>query len=101
MRKDGRSQRGALANNLPANAVDMAKAVHGRTMVCRVRAVKVLAKATENTGNNSIAGRVKRCLTILRTFSESASDLLWHLHFAGIFECERSRPVSPYCCASI
>jgi hypothetical protein len=28
-RKDGRSQRGALANNLAANAADMVKAVHG------------------------------------------------------------------------
>ena len=29
-RNDGRSQRGSLANNLPANAADMVKAVHGR-----------------------------------------------------------------------
>src|SRR5215510_10555963 len=28
-RKDGRSQRGSLADNLPANAADMVKAVHG------------------------------------------------------------------------
>jgi hypothetical protein len=28
MRKDGRSQRGALANNLAANAADMVKAGH-------------------------------------------------------------------------
>jgi hypothetical protein len=28
LRKDGRSQRGALANNLAANAADMVKAVH-------------------------------------------------------------------------
>jgi hypothetical protein len=33
-RKDGRSQRHALANNLAANAADMVKAVdHGRTMM--------------------------------------------------------------------
>ena len=32
-RKDGRSQRGSLANNLPANAADLVKADHGRTMV--------------------------------------------------------------------
>jgi hypothetical protein len=43
LRKDGRSQRGALANNLRANAADMVKAVHGRTMICRMQAVKVLA----------------------------------------------------------
>jgi hypothetical protein len=28
-RKDGHSQRDSLANNLPANAADMVKAVHG------------------------------------------------------------------------
>ena len=39
-RKDGRSQRCALANNLPANAADCVKAVHGRTMVQPPAAVK-------------------------------------------------------------
>jgi hypothetical protein len=29
VRKDGHSQRDSLANNLPANAADMVKAVHG------------------------------------------------------------------------
>jgi len=34
LRKDGRSQRCALANNLAANAADMVKAVHqGGTML--------------------------------------------------------------------
>ncbi|MGB7690459.1 MAG: hypothetical protein WBL98_18465, partial [Pseudolabrys sp.] len=42
LRKDGRSQRDALANNLRANAADMVKAVHGGTMICRVSIVKVL-----------------------------------------------------------
>src|SRR5215813_11829249 len=73
-RKDGRSQRGALANNLRANAADMVKAVHGCTMICRAHAVKVLAKSTQNTGKNSIAAQVKRCLTILLAFLESAPD---------------------------
>jgi hypothetical protein len=43
-------------------------------MICRAHAVKVLAKSTQNTGKNSIAGQVKCCLTILLTFSESAPD---------------------------
>jgi len=42
--------RKALANNLPANAADMVKAVHGGTMICRVQAVKVLAELVQNTG---------------------------------------------------
>jgi len=41
LRKDGRSQRDALANNLRANAADMVKAVHAGTMICRVPVVKV------------------------------------------------------------
>jgi len=52
LRKDGRSQRGALANNLRANAADMVKAVHGGTMICRVRAVKHQAQPAQNTGKN-------------------------------------------------
>jgi hypothetical protein len=50
LRKDGRSQRDALANNLRANAADMVKAVHGRTMICRVFAVKVSDEPSQNTG---------------------------------------------------
>jgi len=52
LRKDGRSQRYALANNLRANAADMVKAVHGGTMICRVRAVKRLPQTAQNTGKN-------------------------------------------------
>jgi hypothetical protein len=41
LRKDGRSQRCALANNLAANAADMVKAVHDeRTMMRCVGTVK-------------------------------------------------------------
>jgi hypothetical protein len=79
MRKDGRSQRDALANNLRANAADMVKAVHGRTMICRVFAVKVLAQTMKNTGKNSIARPVNCCLTILLTFWESAPDAVRRL----------------------
>jgi hypothetical protein len=50
LRKDGRSQRCALANNLAANAADMVKAVHGGTMICRVHAVKVWPQPVQNTG---------------------------------------------------
>ena len=39
-RKDGHSQRDSLANNLPANAADMVKAVHGQRMGKRGRGVK-------------------------------------------------------------
>jgi hypothetical protein len=52
LRKDGRSQRCALANNLRANAADMVKAVHGGTMICRMRAVKRLPQTVQNTGKN-------------------------------------------------
>jgi hypothetical protein len=79
MRKDGRSQRDALANNLRANAADMVKAVRGRTMICCVFAVKVLAQTMKNTGKNSIARPVNRCLTILLTFWESAPDAVRRL----------------------
>src|SRR6185437_8157379 len=59
-RKDGRSQRGALANNLAANAADMVKAVHhGRTMMRRADTVKAC---------NAGTARVKRPLTILPAF---------------------------------
>jgi hypothetical protein len=50
LRKDGRSQRDALANNLRANAADMVKAVHGGTMICHARIVKVLDEPSQNTG---------------------------------------------------
>jgi hypothetical protein len=50
LRKDGRSQRGALANNLRANAADMVKAVHGGTMMCHVRPVKRRLQMAKNTG---------------------------------------------------
>jgi hypothetical protein len=40
----------------------MVKAVHGRTMICRVFAVKVLAQTVKNTGKNSLAHPVNRCL---------------------------------------
>jgi hypothetical protein len=40
----------ALANNLPANAADMVKAVHGGTMICQAQAVKVVAELVQNTG---------------------------------------------------
>jgi hypothetical protein len=50
LRKDGRSQRDALANNLRANAADMVKAVHGGTMICRARIVKVSDEPSQNTG---------------------------------------------------
>jgi hypothetical protein len=53
LRKDGRSQRDALANNLRANAADMVKAVHGGTMICHVPIVKVLPQTVQNTGKNS------------------------------------------------
>jgi hypothetical protein len=39
-RKDGRSQRDSLANNLPANAADIVKAVHGCRMGMPGRNVK-------------------------------------------------------------
>jgi hypothetical protein len=52
LRKDGRSQRDALANNLRANAADMVKAVHGGTMICHVSIVKVLPQTVQNTGKN-------------------------------------------------
>ncbi|HET9534441.1 MAG TPA: hypothetical protein VFP43_03730, partial [Mesorhizobium sp.] len=50
LRKDGRSQRGALANNLRANAADMVKAVHGGTMICHVHPVKHPLQTARNTG---------------------------------------------------
>jgi len=50
LRKDGRSQRGALANNLRANAADMVKAVHGGTMICHARPVKDPLQTARNTG---------------------------------------------------
>ena len=84
-RKDGRSQRGALANNLRANAADRVKAVHGRTMICRAHAVKVLPKPTQNTGKNSIARQVKLRLTILLTFSDSAPGWVRRLQIYGCF----------------
>jgi hypothetical protein len=52
LRKDGRSQRDALANNLRANAADMVKAVHAGTMICHAVAVKVAAQAPQITGKN-------------------------------------------------
>jgi molybdopterin-guanine dinucleotide biosynthesis protein len=60
LRKDGRSQRDALANNLRANAADMVKAVHhGRTMMRRADTVKA---------RNAGAARVKQPLTIFTAF---------------------------------
>jgi hypothetical protein len=50
VRKDGRSQRRSLANNLRANAADMVKAVHGRTMICHALIVKVPDEPSQNTG---------------------------------------------------
>ncbi|MGB3656362.1 MAG: hypothetical protein WBA14_00310, partial [Pseudolabrys sp.] len=50
LRKDGRSQRDALANNLRANAADMVKAVHGGTMICRTSPVKIPRQLMQNTG---------------------------------------------------
>jgi hypothetical protein len=50
LRKGGRSQRDALANNLRANAADKVKAVHGGTMICRAYAVKVLPQPVQNKG---------------------------------------------------
>jgi hypothetical protein len=52
LRKDGRSQRGALANNLRANAADMVKAVHGGTMICHVHIVKRRPKPAKSTDKN-------------------------------------------------
>jgi hypothetical protein len=42
VRKDGRSQRMSLANNLRANAANLGLAVHGGTMVEEADGVKVL-----------------------------------------------------------
>jgi hypothetical protein len=59
-RKDGRSQRGALANNRAANAAAMVKAVHlGRTMLVRAYSVKTRRAA---------AATVKKPLTIPAAF---------------------------------
>ena len=44
-RKDGRSQRRSLANNLPANAENCVADSHGPTMLKKVHAVKGIAQA--------------------------------------------------------
>jgi hypothetical protein len=56
LRKDGRSQRFALADNLAANAADMVKAGHcARTMLRRAATVKPAG---------SVTPKVKPVLTI-------------------------------------
>jgi hypothetical protein len=63
LRKDGRSQRCALANNLAANAADMVKAGHGGTMMFwagTVKARSAPAKASKLW--------VKQVLTVLPAF---------------------------------
>src|SRR5580704_19024008 len=88
-RKDGRSQRWSLANNLPANAADLQKAVHGAgewsspspasRLVCfHPVPVALSGFSASGRGNYAQAALIDRAIFMGRTRYRRQIDLLSH-----------------------